>query len=335
MRPLSEQTIVITGASSGIGRETAIEAARRGARVVLAARNAGALDRLAAQIRADGGQAEPVPTDVAEADQVEALVRRAVATFGGIDSFVNNAAIAAFAQVRDMTAEESERIVRVNLLGQMHGARAALPELERRGGGVIVHVASVLGRQAVPLQSAYVASKFGIVGFASSLRMELQETGSPVHVTTILPPSVNTPYFQHARSKLGVLPKPPPPIYDPAVIADTILFCCENPRREVKIGFAGKQLEALGRFAPGLGEAVGAPVGFSGQVTDRPDDGRDNLFEHGWVEDSRGPFRFTVKRSPYTKLFEHPDLGVRGIAGGVASGLRRALGGRGGTPEGQ
>ncbi len=264
-------------------------------------------------------------TDVAEYDQVQALVRRAVEHFGGIDSFVNNAAIAEFARVGEMTPEEMERIVRVNLLGQMHGAHAALPELERRGGGVIVHVSSGLGRQAVPLQSAYVATKFGIIGFASSLRMELEEDGSPVKVSTILPPSVNTPYFTHARSKLGVHPLPPPPIYDPSVIADSILFCCVNPRREVKIGVAAKQLEAMGRFVPGLGEAVLGPIGDEAQRTTDPDDGRDNLFEPSYVESSRGPFRFTVKSSPYTKLFEHPDLNVRGLAGGAAKGVRRVI----------
>jgi short-subunit dehydrogenase len=307
MRPISDQTIVITGASSGIGRETAVRAGARGARVVLAARNEEALGHAVQEVSAAGGQAEAVVCDVTEWDALEGLARRAEERFGAIDTWVNNAGVTEYAKVRDSTPEEMERIVRVNLLGQMLGARAALPALERRGGGTIIHVSSVLGRQAVPLQSAYVASKYGIIGFAESLRQELREEGSPVQVTTVLPPSVNTPFFVHARSKLGVLPMPIPPVYDPGVVADAILTAAEQPQREVVVGLAGKQLEALGRFAPGVAERLlgTRPLGHDLQAADEPDDGRDNLFSPSYADSARGPFgRFAITESPYTKLVE-------------------------------
>jgi short-subunit dehydrogenase len=330
MKPISDQTIVITGASSGIGRETAARAGARGARVVLAARNAEALAHAAQEVVAGGGQAEVVPCDVAEWDQLQALGRRAEERFGGVDTWVNNAAVTEYAKVRDMTAEEMERIVRVNLLGQMLGARVALEVLERRGGGTIVHVSSALGRQAVPLQSAYVATKFGIVGFAESLRQELREEGSPVEVTTVLPPSVNTPFFLHARSKLGVLPRPVPPVYDPGVVADAILTAAEHPQREVVVGAAGKQIEAFGRFAPGVAERLlgSRALGHEQQRTDEPDDGRDNLFEPSYADAARGPFgRFALTVSPYTKLVEqNPALraGAR-LTGAARERLRPLL----------
>ena len=333
MKPISEQTIVITGASSGIGRETAVRAGAQGARVVLAARNEEALGHAAQEVVAGGGQAEIVPCDVAEADQLEALARRAEERFGGIDTWVNNAAVTEYAKVRDMTPEEMERIVRVNLLGQMLGARVALHALERRGGGTIIHVSSALGRQAVPLQSAYVATKFGIIGFSDSLRQELREEGSPVQVTTVLPPSVNTPFFTHARSKLGVHPKPVPPVYDPQVVADAILTAAEHPQREVVVGAAAKQIESFGRFAPGLAERLlgAGPLGHGQQMTDEPDDGRDNLFAPSYADDARGRFgRFALTQSPYTKLVEqNPALraGAR-ITGAAAERLRPFVSGR-------
>ena len=164
-KPLDEQVVVITGASQGIGRETALQLAMRGASVVLAARNEEALRELTRQVERLGGQGEPVVTDVADAQQVDALARRAVERFGRIDTGVNNAAVSIYGTAEQLEPEEMERLGRVNLLGQMYGSRAAIPHLRRAGGGTIVNVGSALSVRGIPLQSAYVASKHGIKGF--------------------------------------------------------------------------------------------------------------------------------------------------------------------------
>jgi short-subunit dehydrogenase len=219
-----------------------------------------------------------------------------------------------------MEPEELRRIVEVNLLGQMHGARAALPHLEARGGGVLVFVSSALGRQGVPLQSAYVATKFGIIGFAESLRMELQHDGTGVQVSTVLPPSVNTPLFDHARSRLGVKGKPVPPVYDPSVVAEAILGAAEHPRREVAVGMAARQLALLGRLPRPLAERViGADaVGFAQQQRDEPDDGRDNLFEPSFATKARGQFGdFVIGVDPVRRVAD----GVAAVGGAVGDAV--------------
>src|SRR4051794_15218296 len=202
-RPLRQQTVVLTGASSGIGKVTAVELGRRGANVVLAARNEEALRDAARAVEAAGGRAEVVPTDVADREQVDRLAARAVARFGRIDTWGNDAAVSLYAAVEDATAEEIEQVLRVNLLGAIYGMKAALPVMKRQGEGTIVNVASVLGRMSVPLQSAYCASKHGLIGFADSLRVELAREGSRVEVVTVLPTSMDTPFFDHARARLG------------------------------------------------------------------------------------------------------------------------------------
>src|SRR3954469_24089315 len=202
MKPLDEQVVVITGASSGIGRATALAFARRGSRVVAAARNAGALDTLVEEIDRAGGRAIAVPTDVAEPAAVYHLAARAEEAFSAIDTWVSGAAVGLYASVEDTTDDEFDRVMRVNFLGHVHGVHAALPALRRAGGGTIIGVSSVEGVRAVPLQSPYAASKFALRAFYDCLRAELAQDGEPIEVTTILPASVDTPFFEHARSKL-------------------------------------------------------------------------------------------------------------------------------------
>src|SRR6478735_4993432 len=199
--PLSDQVVVITGASSGIGRETALEFGRRGASVVIAARNEPALTEVAREIERHGGNALPAPTDVSDWTQVERLAGTAVARFGRIDTWVNNAAISAYATVEEMEIEEIERIMRVNLLGQIYGMKAALPHLKRQHAGTIINVASALAERSVPLQATYCATKHGIKGFTEALRLELKNEQSGIAVVLVLPSSINTPLFEHARSK--------------------------------------------------------------------------------------------------------------------------------------
>lgn len=281
LRPVAEQVVVITGASQGIGRETALQLATRGASVVLAARNEEALKELAAQVERIGGKAEPVVTDVAEPQQVERLAERAVERFGRIDTWVNDAAVSIYASVEELEPEEMERLVRVNLLGQMYGARAAIPHLRRGGGGAIINVGSALSDRAIPLQSAYVATKHGVAGFSEALRLEMMHEGSGIEVVLILPSSINTPLFNFARSKLGVQPMPVPPVYEPRVVAQAIVHAAEHGGREVVVGGWGKLLTVAQWISPTLLDRYmlqGARA-WKQQRTPRPDDARDNLFE--------------------------------------------------------
>jgi short-subunit dehydrogenase len=284
-RPLGEQIVVITGASQGIGRETALQLAKHGASVVLAARNEEALRELAAQVERLGGQAEVVVTDVADAAQVERLADRAIERFGRIDTWVNNAAVSIYATVEQLEPEEMERLVRVNLMGQMFGSRAAVSRMRAQdggtGGGTIVNVGSALSERAIPLQSAYVATKHGVAGFTEALRLEMMEEEAGIDVVLILPSSMNTPLFNFARSKIGVQPMPVPPVYEPRVVAEAILHAAEHGGRDVVVGGWGKLLTVAQWLSPSLLDRYmlqGARA-WKQQRTSRPDDARDNLFE--------------------------------------------------------
>ena len=208
-RPLPEQVIVITGASSGIGRETAHQLARHGASLVLVARNEAALRETAAEVEAFGGRALVAPADVSDPEQVQRVADQAASHFGRIDTWVNGAAVSTYGTVEQTTIDEIRRIIEVDLLGTIYGIKAALPYL-RRTGGTLINISSVTGERAVPLLATYSAAKHGIVGFSEALRMELDHERAGVSVTTILPYGINTPFFNHARSKLGVLPRPTP-----------------------------------------------------------------------------------------------------------------------------
>jgi NAD(P)-dependent dehydrogenase (short-subunit alcohol dehydrogenase family) len=278
-RPLGEQVAVVTGASSGIGRATAVELARRGASVVVAARGAQALDSLVEEISSAGGTALAVPTDVSDPAAVRALADAAEARFGRIDTWVNNAAVGVWASVEDTTDEEFARVMQVNFLGQVHGVHAALPALRRAGGGGLIGVSSVEGIRAVPLHGAYAASKWALRAMYDALRMELAADGVPVAVTTVLPASIDTPFFEHSRSKQGAMPKPPPPVYAPEVVARAIARAAEHPRREVPVGGSAVGFLLGQRLSPALTDALLSirRVGLGSQRTGRPDNGVDNL----------------------------------------------------------
>jgi short-subunit dehydrogenase len=310
-KPVSEQVVVITGASSGIGRETALLFGRQGASVVLAARDEDELDSVAREIERLGGEAHVVSTDVAQWEQVDQLARAAVERFGCIDTWVNNAAISAYATVEQMTVAEIERVIQVTLLGNIYGVKAALPHLQRQGQGTIINVASALAERSVPLQSAYCAAKHGIKGFTEALRLELAHQGSDVTVTLVLPSSINTPFFRHARSKMGVMPMPMAPVYEPRVVAEAILFAAQHPRRDIVVGGAGKLLTALQRISPAFVDRLMLLDGqaFKQQQTDRPDDDEDNFFQPmAGSSSTTGDFgENATATSPYTRYLElHP-----------------------------
>lgn len=321
MRPIREQVVVIAGASSGIGRETALQFAEQGASLVLAARTEEALRTLEREVTRLGGQPHIVVTDVSQWDQVQRLADEAVRRFGRVDTWVNNAAVAEYATVEQMTLGEIERIIHVNLLGEIYGMKAALPQLIRQGEGAIINVASVLGKTSAPLQAAYVAAKHGIVGFTGTLRQELAVEHPGITVTLILPSSIDTPFFTHARSKLGAMPRPFPPVYEPRTVAHAIVYAAEHPRRMIVVGGAGKLFLLMQRLSPRLVDEymVSGARGFKEQRTNRPDDGKDNLFaplpSTGRITGAFGKHAKTI--SVYTRYIELQPRAVR-LAAGMA-----------------
>jgi NAD(P)-dependent dehydrogenase (short-subunit alcohol dehydrogenase family) len=328
---IGDQVVVITGASSGLGLATAREAARRGARVVLAARNADDLEGAARDIARQGGRALAVPTDVADYAQVEALAARAVEAFGRIDTWVNNAAVSAYAPFREQPLRDFRRLVEVNFMGQVHGARAALPHLEATGGALVC-VGSVLSDRGVPYQGAYCASKHALKGWLDTLRVELMHDGSPVRVTLVKPASLNTPLFSKARTQLGVAPRPIPPVYAPSVAVEAILRAAEGTEREAFAGGAGKLLSLLERVSPKLVDLQQAVQGFESQRSERPKSAGapDNLYHpldhdggvHGeWGERGSAYGRFAAHATPASLL------AATGLAAAAAVLARRTEGG--------
>lgn len=280
LRPLNEQVVVLTGASSGIGRATAIEFGRRGASVVLAARNVAGLQTAAREVEAAGGRALVVRTDVAVSEQVFRLAEAAVSHFGRIDTWVNNAAVSEYGTVEEVSLEEIERIVQVNLLGTIYGVRAALPHLKRAGGGALINVGSVLSDRAVPLQSTYCATKHAVKGFTEALRMELEHERASVHLTLIKPAVINTPYYNHARTRMGVEPRAMFPVYEPSLVAEAIIYAAAHPVRDIVVGDGGKFLTVLQRISPTLLDRLMLTNGaaFKLQQREEPTRPGDNLF---------------------------------------------------------
>ncbi len=294
------------GASSGIGRETARQFAAQGASVVVSARDAFALETLVDEVNSGGGRAVAVPADVSHLDQVEAVADRAVQAFGGLDTWVHASAVAVYGRFENTTAEEFAGVVEVNLLGPVHGAKAALPHLRRRGQGAFICVSSIEARRSFPYHSAYAAAKHGVDGFLEALRVELLQEGVPVSVTNVLPGSINTPLFDKARTKLGVKPMPMPPIYQPATVAQVILHAAQYPARDLVAGGAAKGLLLTQRLSPRLLDAALVRFGFRTQRTDEAKgaDTGDNLFDPlpgmGKVEGSFSKGAWS--RSAYNRL---------------------------------
>jgi NAD(P)-dependent dehydrogenase (short-subunit alcohol dehydrogenase family) len=211
-KPIDEQVVALMGASSGIGRETAIRFAKRGAKVVVSARNEGALRSLVDQIRRAGGEALAVPADVAEFEQVKAVADRAAEEYGTLDTWVHLSGVGLYASFDRTEPEEFKRVMDVNLMGQVYGAMVALPHLKREGRGALIHISSVEAKRSAPFHSAYAASKHAIDGFLESLRVELKREGWSIGVTNVMPAAINTPFFSSSRSKIGVKPMGFPPV---------------------------------------------------------------------------------------------------------------------------
>jgi len=251
LRPVSQQTIVITGASSGIGLVTARMAARRGARLVLAARNESALCELCREIEEAGGEAEMVVADVGRQADVARIAERASARFGGFDTWINNAGCGVYGTMREVAMEDHRRLFQTNFWGTVHGSLVAVEHLKVRGGALI-NIGSQLSDHGMPLLGMYTASKHAVKGFTDSLRMELELERVPVSVTLIKPTSIDSSFVAHARNQMGVEAALPPPLYDPQVVARAILAAAERPVRDVFVGAPAKLASLAARAMPRL-----------------------------------------------------------------------------------
>ena len=318
LKNLSEQVIVITGPTSGIGLVTARMAAKRGARLVLAARTQGALRELTEEIRASGGEAEYLVTDVGDARQVHDLADLAIQKFGGFDTWVNNAAVSIYGKIEDVALEDHRKLFETNYWGVVYGSLVAAEHLKQRGGALI-NVGSVLSDRAVPIQGTYCASKHAVKGFTDAFRMELEHDGAPISVTLIKPSSIDTPYRRHAKNYMPEEPKNPPPVYAPEPVAEAILYAAEHPIRDIYVGGAGRALTVGAFIAPGLTDKVMESAMFEAQKEDHPSSSPHNGLHHpssSLLE--RGAYSGHVAESSlYTEGSLHPF-----VAGGLfAAGL--------------
>jgi NAD(P)-dependent dehydrogenase (short-subunit alcohol dehydrogenase family) len=257
-RELRNSVVVITGASSGIGRAVAMGFARRGARLVLASRGPEALEQVVDECRRRGAEAVGVPTDISDESQVEALAQRTFEHYGQMDVWVNCAAVVAFGRFLDVPAQSFRRVLDTNLFGLVHGARVALKHFLRQNSGVFIEVASVLGKEGIPYLSSYVASKEACIGLAACLRVELQ--GSGVRVCTVLPASIDTPIWEHGANYTGKAVMPIRPVYDPEDVSQAIVSCAVRPRRIVYVGVSGRFVTYAHNLAPGLYERTASSV---------------------------------------------------------------------------
>lgn len=278
-RKLKDSVVVITGASSGIGKASSRLFASKGASLVLGARREDRLNELVEECEQLGGRAIAVPVDVSNEEEVQQLARRAIEQFGRIDVWVNNAAVTMFGRFEESPPDAFRQVLETNLFGYVYGARAALPYFREQGSGVLINNSSVFGAVGAPYLSAYVTSKFAVRGFSESLRQELVDE-KDIHVCTILPASIDTPIFQHAANYTGRAVKPMRPVYDADLVATRIVHLAQHPKQEVVVGNAGRAIRFQRRFMPFLSEKMLAKQVDSDHFQDAaaaPQDG--NVFE--------------------------------------------------------
>lgn len=321
------EVVVVTGASAGVGRATAREFGKRGARIGLLARNPDGLDGARKEVEALGGKAIAIPTDVADPGAVEAAAEKVEEEFGPIDVWVNDAMTTVFGEFKNVTPEEFRRGTEVTYLGAVYGTMAALERMLPRDRGTIVQVGSALSYRAIPLQSVYCGAKHGMRGFTDSVRTELMHDGSNVHITMVQLPGLNTPQFDHCETKMPNHPQPVPPIYQPEIAADAIYWAAHHRRREIYVG-ASSAITIIGnKLAPWLGDIYLARTAYSGQQTDETvgPDRPSNLFEpvpgdrgaHGSFDEQ------SHEKSP--QLWATKNRGWLALAGaGVAAGAALA-----------
>jgi short-subunit dehydrogenase len=254
---LNGKVVVITGASSGFGKGAAVKFARAGASVVLSARREQLLDELARECESAGGHALAVPADVSNREHVEQLAKTAISQFGRIDVWVNNAGTGTLGRFEEVPLEEHEQVIATDLFGTLYGSYFAMREFRRQGSGTLINIASVIGKVPAPYFASYAAAKHGVVGLSAAIRLELKEDKAQnIHVCTVLPTSMDTPFFEHAAQHTGHEATPIPPVYDADKVVDVIVRLATDPEDEVSVGPAGKFMTFAHQLAPDLVEAM-------------------------------------------------------------------------------
>jgi NAD(P)-dependent dehydrogenase (short-subunit alcohol dehydrogenase family) len=279
-KPLSEQVVLVTGASSGLGRAIARGAGERGAKVVVTARNEEALHNCVAEVEQAGSEALAVPADCVEQAEIERVVAQAVERFGRLDTYVANAIVTVYAEAERLEPDELRRVIDVNFFGVVYGFWAALQHL-RSSKGTFLHVSSALAYRGIPLQAAYCSSKAAARAFLESARVEEQKAGTGVAISLVLPGAINTPQFDRDRQRIGYQPQPVPPIYQPEAFADATLRCAERPVRELPISWGAQKLLWGQKLSPRAGDWMLRRIGWKSQHTGEPKpvDAPDNLFD--------------------------------------------------------
>lgn len=281
LKPIEEQVIVITGASSGIGLATTQAAAERRAKLVLSSRNEQALAQIAEKINADDGDAIFVVADVSERSQVQRIADAAIARFGRIDTWVNDAGLSIYGAIEEVSEQDARRLFDINFWGVVNGSLVALPHLSRNGGALI-NLGSEVSDAVIPLQGFYSASKHAVKGFTDALRVEVEQVSkAPISITLIQPTAVNTPFPQHAKNYMSREPKLPSPQIDPYQVAEAILRAAAEPTRDIKVGALSKLNTFMHKFAPRLAEKIEAKQESRQQFNQPPRDPDGALYRAG------------------------------------------------------
>jgi short-subunit dehydrogenase len=307
MKITNQTTVVVTGASAGVGRAIAHEFAKRGCAIGLIARKKEALEVVRDEVEALGGKAIVLALDVSDSELVESAATVVEETFGPIDVWVNNAMVSVFSPIREMTAEEFKRVTDVTYLGYVYGSLSALKRMETRNRGVIVQVSSALAFRSIPLQSAYCGAKHAIKGFSESLITELLHDGSGIKVTMVHLPAVNTPQFDWSKSRMDHRAQPVPPIYQPELAAEAVMWAAEHTPKDFTPTFSAEKAIIAEKIAPRIADRYLAAQGYESQQTGEPENPSRpyNLFEPVDMSKYRTHGRFDAyarSDDPYLKL---------------------------------